>query len=157
MSIEDSGFMLGLLNESSWLRFIGDRGVRTIDDAKRYILTGPVEMYARLGFGFYIVELKKTGRAVGICGLAKREFLDDIDLGYAVLPQYSGKGYAYESATAILEYAKFELGLKRVVATVRSDNHISVRLLEKLSLLFQRMIRSADGSRELELFAIDFE
>ncbi len=130
--------------------------MRTIEDAQHYIVKGPVEMYARLGFGFYIMEIKETKSAIGICGLAKRDYLDDVDIGYALLPQYCGKGYAYESATAVLKYAKNELGLKRVVATSRSENHRSAKLLEKLGLRFERIFKHPDGDRELRLFAIDF-
>jgi RimJ/RimL family protein N-acetyltransferase len=155
ISTDDSGFMLGLLNEPSWLHFIGDRGVRTIEDAQSYILKGPIEMYARLGFGFYIAEMKEAECAIGICGLAKRDYLDDVDIGYALLPQHCGKGYAYESATAVLGYAKNELGLKRVVATTRPGNYSSAKLLEKLGLRFERTMKHPDGNRELELFAID--
>jgi [ribosomal protein S5]-alanine N-acetyltransferase len=116
MSTNDAAFMLGLLNEPSWLRFVGDRGVRTAEDAQRYILTGPVAMYARLGFGFCIVETKDAHCPIGICGLAKRDYLDDVDIGFALTSQHCGHGYAYESATAVLEHAKSELGLKRIVA-----------------------------------------
>ena len=154
MSADDAQFMLGLLNEPSWLRFIGDRGVRTIEDARNYILNGPVDMYARLGYGFYIVELKASADKLGICGLAKRDFLDDPDIGFAFLPQYCGQGYAYEAAFAVLEYAKHEVGLKRVVATTRPDNVISAKLLEKLGLRYERMVRHPDGDRELKLFSI---
>jgi RimJ/RimL family protein N-acetyltransferase len=155
MSTDDSAFMLGLLNTPSWLRFIGDRDVTTIEGAKNYILTGPVEMVARLGFGFYIVELKETKCAIGICGLAKRDYLEDVDLGFAFLARYCGKGYAYESATAVLEYAKNQLGLKRVVAITHPENHLSVTLLEKLGLQFERMVPHPDGDPELKLFTID--
>jgi RimJ/RimL family protein N-acetyltransferase len=155
MSIDDSRFMLGLLNEPSWLHFIGDRGVRTIGDAQSYILKGPVEMYARQGFGFCIVEMKIATCPIGICGLAKRDYLDDVDIGFALLPQYCGKGYAYESANAVLKYEKNELALKRVVATTRSGNHSSANLLRKLGLRFERIVKHPDGNRELELFAID--
>jgi len=154
MDIDDAQFMLGLLNEPSWLRFIGDRGVRTIDDARTYILNGPVEMVERLGYGFYIVELKETADRLGICGLAKRDFLDDPDIGFAFLPQYCGQGYAYEAAFAVLEYAKHAVGLHRVVATTRPDNVISANLLEKLGLRYERMVKHPDGDRELKLYSI---
>jgi RimJ/RimL family protein N-acetyltransferase len=157
MSTGDSEFMLGLMNEPTWLQFIGDRGVRTIEDAHDYILSGPIDMYSRLGFGFYVVEIKKTGRAIGICGLAKRDFLDSVDLGFALLPKYCGQGYAYESARGVLEYAKKELGLNRIVATVRSDNRASAKLLGKLGLRFEKTIRHPDGDRELDLFATALE
>jgi RimJ/RimL family protein N-acetyltransferase len=154
MSTDDAQFMLGLLNEPSWLRFIGDRGVRTIEDARNYILTGPIAMYDRLGYGFYIVESKADANQLGICGLAKRDFLDDPDIGFAFMPEHCGKGYGYEAAFAVLEYAKHEIGLQRVVATARPDNTISANLLEKLGLRYERMIRHPEGDRELKLFSI---
>lgn len=155
MCSDDSAFMLELLNEPSWLRFIGDRGIETVEDAHHYILNGPVEMYARLGHGFYVVQLKETDCQIGICGLVKRDFLDDVDIGYAFLPQYHGKAYAYEAASAVLAYASCELGLKRVVAAVRSDNHASAGLLKKLGLRFEGTVKHPDEVQELELFAID--
>jgi RimJ/RimL family protein N-acetyltransferase len=150
----DAGFMLGLLNDPAWHRFIGDRGIRTMDGARDYILNGPMEMVARLGFGFYVVELKEAGCPLGVCGLAKRDFLDDVDIGYAFLPEYGGQGYAFEAAHATLAHAR-ELGLKRIVATVRPDNSASIRLLEKLGLRFERTMQAPDTARELQLFAID--
>ena len=155
MSTDDARFILGLLNEPSWLYFIGDRGVRTIEDAQAYILKGPVEMYARLGFGLYVVELKEGGSPIGICGLAKRDFLDDVDVGFAFLPQYWRQGYAYESASAVMAYGQGVVGLKRIVAITNSDNHRSARLLEKLGLRFERMIRYPDDGQEVRLFAVE--
>jgi RimJ/RimL family protein N-acetyltransferase len=148
--------MFGLLNEPSWLRCIGDRGVKSVADARNYILNGPIASYEKHGFGFYIVELKQTGIQLGICGLAKRDFLDDVDIGYAFLPQFWGQGYAIEAARAVLLYAQNELGLKRIVATTRLENTSSARLLGKLGLRLQKMIKSSDGTRELQLFAMDF-
>jgi RimJ/RimL family protein N-acetyltransferase len=155
MSITDAGFILTLLNEPSWLRFIGDRGVRTIDDAKNYIIQGPVAMYASLGFGLCAVELKDSGCPVGICGLMKRDYLDAADIGFAFLPAYWGKGYAYEAANAILNFAKADLGLKRILATTRPENIASQKPLEKLGLRFERLMRHPDGDRDLRVYAID--
>jgi RimJ/RimL family protein N-acetyltransferase len=155
MSIADAGFILTLLNEPSWLRFIGDRGVRTIDDAKNYIIQGPVAMYASLGFGLCTVELKDSGCPVGICGLMKRDYLDAADIGFAFLPAYWGKGYAYEAANAILNFAKADLGLKRILATTRPENIASQKLLEKLGLRFEGLMRHPDGDRDLRVYAID--
>jgi RimJ/RimL family protein N-acetyltransferase len=149
----DAAFMLGLLNDPAWHRFIGDRGIRTLDGAHDYIIKGPMEMVARLGFGFYIVELKENGCPLGVCGLAKRDFLDDVDIGYAFLPQYGGRGYAFEAAKGVLAHAR-ELGLTRLVATVRPDNSASIRLLEKLGLRFERTIQAPDTARELQLFGM---
>ncbi len=153
MSTDDSAFMFDLLNQPSWIRFIGDRNVRTLEDARAYILAGPMEMQARLGLSFHVVEIKETKCAIGICGLAKRDYLEDVDIGFALLPQFCGKGYAYESAVAVLNYAKTELGLKRIVATTRPDNHFSANLLEKLGLRFAHMMQH--GERQLKLFAIE--
>ena len=152
MSVEDAEFMLGLLNEPSWLRFIGDRGVRTLEDARAYILKGPVDMYDRLGFGLYLTELKGEGVPIGICGLVKRDFLEDVDIGFALLPGFWGQGYAYEAAAAVMEYGKEALGLKRIVAITNPENHSSIRLLEKLGLKFDRMIRATTDGPEIRLF-----
>lgn len=155
MTAGDAVFMLGLLNEPSWIRFIGDRGIRTEEATRDYILAGPVDMVNRLGFGFYVVELEKTGCPVGVCGLAKRDFLDDVDIGYAFLPQYWGQGYALEAAISVLAHAKSDIGLSRVVATVRPDNAASIGLLGKLGLHFERTIARPGAVGELQLFGID--
>lgn len=155
MSTDDAEFMLHLLNEPSWLRFIGDRGVRTIEDARAYISNGPIEMYARLGFGPYVVELKDDNIPIGVCGLIKRDFLSDADIGYGFLPQYWAKGYAYESAAAVMEYASAVLGLKRVVAMTTNENERSARLLEKLGMRYEQMVKYPDTGEEVRLFAVD--
>lgn len=155
MSPGDADFILGLLNEPSFLRFIGDRGVRTREDARAYILKGPVDMYERLGFGLYIPELKGTGVPIGICGLVKRDFLADVDLGFALLPAFWGQGYAHEAAAAVMEHATGTLGLKRLVAITNPDNQSSIRLLEKLGFRFDRMIRAAADGPEIRLFTWD--
>jgi RimJ/RimL family protein N-acetyltransferase len=154
MSVADAGFMLTLMNEPSWLRFIGDRGVKTIDDATNYIIQGPVAMYASLGFGLCTVELKDSTCPVGICGLMQRDYLDAADIGFAFLPAYWGKGYAYEAAVAVLNFAKTDLGFERILATTRLDNVPSQKLLEKLGLRFERVIGHPDGDRDLRLYAI---
>jgi RimJ/RimL family protein N-acetyltransferase len=155
LSTDDAEFILRLLNDPSWLRFIGDRGVRTTQDARDYILKGPVEMYARLGFGLYLVELKEGGIPIGLCGLLKRDFLDDVDVGFGFLPNYCAQGYAYESACAVMAYGKGALGLKRVVAITTADNHRSARLLEKMGLRFEGVVKTPDEGKEVRLFAIE--
>ncbi len=157
ISPDDAEFILGLLNEPSWLRFIGDRGVRTLEDARGYILKGPVEMYARYGFGLYVVELKENGSPIGICGLIKRDFLDDVDVGFAFLPHYWQQGYGYESASAVIAYGTGVIGLKRIVAITALDNHSSARLLEKLGLRFEQMISYPDDGADVRLFTVEFE
>ncbi|HEY1435325.1 MAG TPA: GNAT family N-acetyltransferase, partial [Thermoanaerobaculia bacterium] len=114
LTAEDAPFILEILNDADWLRFIGDRGVRTLDDARHYIATGPVESYARHGFGLFLTALKAGGTPIGLCGLLKRDVLDDVDVGYAFLPQYRGNGYAQEAAAAMLRFARDTVGLARV-------------------------------------------
>lgn len=155
LSAEDADFILRLVNEPSWLRFIGDNGVRTVEDARAYILNKLVEMYSRLGFGLYLVELKDAGLPIGICGLIKRDSLEDVDIGFAFLPQFWGKGYAYESAAAVMEFGKRDFGLKRIVAITSPDNDVSGRLLEKLGFDFERMVKLSAESEEVKLFAAD--
>ncbi|HEX3282956.1 MAG TPA: GNAT family N-acetyltransferase [Pyrinomonadaceae bacterium] len=151
LSLEDAEFILRLLNEPSWLQFIGDKGVRSLEDARSYILQGPLEMYSRLGFGLYLVELRNEGLPIGMCGLIKRDSLPDVDIGFAFLPAYWGKGYAYEAASAVMAHGK-ELGLNRIVAITSPDNDSSARLLEKLGLRFEEMLQLTPGSAEVRLF-----
>lgn len=152
----DAEFILELVNDPSWLQFIGDKGVRTLADASDYILQGPVAMYNRLGFGLYLTELKESGAPIGICGLIKRESLKDVDIGFAFLPGYRDKGYAYESAAAVLAYGKSVLGLERIVAITSPANQRSIKLLEKIGLRFEQMVRLAEDEPEVSLFAHNF-
>jgi RimJ/RimL family protein N-acetyltransferase len=150
---DDAGFMLGLLNEPSFIQNIGDRGVRTVEEARTYILSGPVASYEKHGFGLWLVEVIESGAPIGICGLLKRDALDDTELGYALMPQYWSKGYALESASAVMAYASEELGLKRVAAITDVGNESSIRLLEKIGFKYEGMIRLSDDAPELKLFA----
>jgi [ribosomal protein S5]-alanine N-acetyltransferase len=155
LSTGDAAFILALLNQPSFLRFIGDRGVRSIDDARKYIRRGPLESYARLGFGLYRVELKDGRLPIGICGLIKRETLEAVDLGYAFLPQFWSKGYACEAAAAVVAYAREVLKLKRVLAIVAPDNERSIRVLEKVGMKFERLMIWPGDSKELKLYALE--
>jgi RimJ/RimL family protein N-acetyltransferase len=147
--------MLALLNEPSFIQNIGDRGVRTLAEASSYILNGPIASYTQNGFGLYLVVLKKTNESIGICGLVKRDGLDDIDIGYAFLPKFWSKGYAFESALAVKAYAKNAIRLHRIVAITDPSNEGSIRVLEKIGLRFERMIKLSDDDIELKLFAVD--
>jgi RimJ/RimL family protein N-acetyltransferase len=155
LSTEDADFILELVNEPSWLRFIGDKGVRSIADARDYILKGPVESYERFGFGLYLAELKENGIPIGLCGLIKRESLKDVDIGFAFLPKFWGKGYAYESASAVMAYGKSALGVNRIVAVTTPDNHNSIKVLEKLGFKFEQMVMLSVEAPEIKLFAHD--
>ena len=152
LSTGDAAFMLELLNEPSFLRNIGDKGVRTIDDAVQFIVEGPLASYNRLGFGMWLVELKDAKTPIGICGLVKRDALPDVDIGYAFLPQFRLLGYAYESASAVMDYAKNVVGLKRLVAITNPDNAASIKVLGRVGLKFERMIRLSEDAPEIMLF-----
>src|SRR5580700_8038038 len=116
LSTDDDAFILELLNEPSFLQNIGDRGVRTLEDARGYILKGPVASYERFGFGLFLVALKETAVPLGICGLLKRDALEDVDIGFAFLPRFWSQGYAFESAAAVMAFGREALGIRRVVA-----------------------------------------
>jgi RimJ/RimL family protein N-acetyltransferase len=152
---DDAPFILQLLNEPSWLQYIGDKGVRTVADARDYIDKGPIEIYGRLGFGLYLVELKASGDSIGICGLTKRESLQDVEIGYAFLPRFWSQGYAFESASAVMSYGIRAFGLSRIVAITSHDNHASARLLAKLGFRFDRITRLAVDAPDVNLYAID--
>ena len=155
MSIDDSEFMLELLNDPSWVRFIGDRGARTVEDASDYIRNKIVPMYERIGFGLYLTELKSDGRPIGICGLIKRDALEDVDIGFAFLPKFRANGFAFESASAVMAYGKSELRLNRIVAITSPENDRSARLLEKLGFKFERMIALYQDGLENMLYGAD--
>ncbi len=153
LSVDDAEFILRLLNEPSFIQNIGDRGVRTVDDARGYIVKGPITSYEKFGFGLWLVETKLPAAPIGICGLLKRDLLDDVDIGYALLPEFWSQGYALESAAAVLAYAGETLGLKRVVAVTNSANQSSIRLLEKMGFRYERMVRLSEDAPEIKLFA----
>lgn len=155
LSDDDAEFMLELLNDPSFIQNIGDRKIRALDGAKVYIRNGPVASYAKNGFGLYLVQLKETGESVGICGLIRRDHLDDVDIGYAFLPRYWSQGYAIESARAVKQYARDVIGLKRIVAITDPNNTGSIRVLEKLGMRFEKMVRLAADDIELKLFSVD--
>ena len=155
LSVDDAEFILRLLNEPSFIQNIGDRGVRTADDARAYILKGPIASYEKFGFGLWMVETRSAAAPIGICGLLKRDVLEDVDIGYALLPEFWSQGYALESASAVMSYASVKLGLRRVVAVTNSDNKSSIRLLEKMGFQYERMVRLSEGAPEIKLFAAE--
>jgi RimJ/RimL family protein N-acetyltransferase len=155
VTVEDGEFILELLNDPAWLRFIGDRGVRTLHATREYILKSFVSMYERLGFGLYLTALKDDGVPIGICGLIKRDSLEDVDIGFAFLPKFCGQGYAYESARAVMDYGENTFGLNRLVAITVPENFSSIRLLEKLGFDFERTIKLSDDSESVSLFSCD--
>ena len=153
----DAEFILELLNQPSFIQFIGDKGVRSVDDARNYITTGPIESYQRHGFGLYLVELKDRKVPIGMCGVLKRESLPDPDLGFAFLPEYWGKGYAFEAASAALDQARDFFKLARILAITSPDNDASIKLLAKLGFQFERVMKLSTDSDEVKLFSLMFE
>lgn len=150
--VGDAPFILTLLNEPSFLRYIGDRKVRNLEDARQYILNGPVASYERNGFGLCLVELKESQTPIGMCGLLKREELPDPDIGFAFLPDFWNKGFAFEAAAAVLQDARERLRLERILAITSVDNEASIKLLERLGLRFEKMMKLSANSDDVKLF-----
>jgi RimJ/RimL family protein N-acetyltransferase len=155
LSPQDAEFILALLNDPSYIHNIGDRKVRTVEGARTYIRKGPMASYTNNGFGLRLVELKETHEPIGICGLIKRETLDDVDIGYAFLPRFWSKGYATESAMAVKVFARDILGLKRMVGITDPENMGSIHVLEKLGMKFEKMVKLSADDIELKLFSMD--
>lgn len=152
-TLADAPFILRLVNEPSWLQYIGDRHVHSIADAEQYLLKGALRSYEENGFGSGMVLLKETAEEIGMCGLFKRDYLDEVDIGFAFLPQYTGKGYGLEIAQATLDYARESLGIHRVAAFTSKDNFTSMKLLAKLGFKPAGVI-TLEGE-ELNLFKTD--
>ncbi len=148
--IKDAPFILELVNDPAWIQFIGDKRIKNLDDAKKYILNGPVDMYNKMGFGLYLVERKEDLTPLGMCGLIKRDSLEDVDIGFAFLEKFRSKGYGFESASAVIDYGVQNLGMKRIVAITTIDNINSGKLLEKVGLQFEKII--SDSREDLKLF-----
>lgn len=153
----DDAFMLDLLNQPSFIKYIGDRNVRTLEEARDFIESRYRQSYRDNGFGLYAVEVKDTNTAIGMCGFVRRDSLPDADIGFAFLPQFERQGYALESARAVMEYGREELGLTRVLAITTQDNESSGRLLEKLGFKFDRLITQPNDTEELKLFSSETE
>ncbi len=164
----DAEFVLDLLNQPSFIQFIGDRGVRTVEQAREYIKTRFTKSYHDNGFGLYLVELKQQAdndrctllnsrvsarTPVGLCGFVKRDTLPDPDIGFALLPQYEKNGYGFESALAVMQYGKNTLHLQRILAITSLDNESSGKLLEKIGFAFDRDVDI--GTEVLKLFSCE--
>lgn len=156
LTLNDAKFIVELLNDPSFLRYIGDRKVRNEQDARRYLLDGPIASYLQHGFGLNLVFLKETGDPLGMCGLLKRDVLPDPDIGFAFLPSWRRRGYAGEAAAAVLEQGRTHFGLKRIVAITSPDNQASMNLLEKLGMKFEALIRLGEDAQEVRRFGLNF-
>ena len=136
---DDAPFILTLVNEPSFLRYIGDKKVRNLEDARQYLTNGPIASYQKNGFGLMRVELKDSHTSIGMCGLLKRDELSDPDIGFAFLPDFWNQGFAFEAAAAVMKDAREQLRLDRILAIVNPDNYASMKLLERLGLRLEEM------------------
>jgi [ribosomal protein S5]-alanine N-acetyltransferase len=155
-SKEDAPFILELLNTPNWIKFIGDRNVKTIEDAREYASNRLITSYHRFGFGLYMVQLKDD-TPIGMCGLVRREALEDVDLGFAFLPEYTGLGYAKEASSAIIELAKKKVKTKRLVAITMVDNSNSINLLRKLGFNFEKTVNFPGEDQTLMMYSVSLK
>ncbi len=157
MTTDDAEFILDLLNQPSFIKYIGDRNVRTNEQAREYIESRFRTSYEKNGYGLWLVELKSDDLPIGINGFVKRDTLPDADIGFAFLPQFEKKGLAFETADAILNYGGDVLNFERVLAITSQDNESSGRLLEKLGFRFEKLITQPNDDEELKLFGLDLQ
>ena len=154
--LDDAPSIVELLTQPSFIRNIGDRGVRNVDDATRYLRDGPLAMYEQYGFGLWRASRRVDDVFVGTCGLLKRDILPDVDVGYAFLPEHWGQGYACEAAKATIELGAGKFGLRRVIGVVSEHNAASIRVLEKIGMRFECMYPMRADEPEVRLYARDF-
>ena len=153
--VQDAPFYLKLLNSPKWIEYIGDRHLKSVEDAETYLQEKTIPSYKKQGYGFYKITLKDTNQPIGTCGLIKRAKLEHTDLGFALLPEYESKGFGYESSKAILELAQSKFDLKRVYGITLEHNTDSIKLLGKLGLVYEKKVKPFAEEEELLLFAID--
>lgn len=153
---DDTSFIIELLNSAGWLKYIGDRNVKSLEQAREYLVNGPIKSYKDNGYGLSLVELKNEKIPIGLCGIIKRDTLEFPDIGYALLPMYFGQGYAFEIANQVLVYAKNDLKMIELLAITTPDNESSIKLLGKLGFSFQRFMKTQDDSGDLRLFRKHF-
>jgi RimJ/RimL family protein N-acetyltransferase len=156
-TLQDSAFILNLLNTEGWLRYIGDRNIKTTQQAEDYLNNGPLKSYKINGFGLGLVALKPDGKPIGMCGLIKRDYLDHVDIGFAFLPDFIGKGYAYEIAKRTLQYGFEQLQQDKILAITLPENSASIRLLSKLGLAYEQTFISKDINEALAIYGLNKE
>jgi RimJ/RimL family protein N-acetyltransferase len=154
VEVADAPFYLALVNDPDFLAQIGDRGIRSLDAARAHIENGPMRMQAALGHAIWLVALKESGVAIGMCGLIKRDTLPEVDLGYAFLPAWRGQGYALEAGRAVVQHARDALGLARLLAITAPANTASGALLEKLGLRFDKIVHLAPDDAGTRLYTM---
>lgn len=153
LTVDDAEFILGLVNESSFLENIGDKGVRNLEDARKFILEGPWASHRERGYGQFLVELKEGGDPIGVCGVLYREALDVSDIGCAFLPRYWRCGYAFEAAVAVMEYGRSKLGIDKIVGLTSEKNIASIKALEKLGMSFEKTVKMSDDDPGTALYS----
>ncbi|HEX4388556.1 MAG TPA: GNAT family N-acetyltransferase [Steroidobacteraceae bacterium] len=154
LTSDDAPFVLALYTDPDFIANVGDRGVRTLEDARRYIAESPVRSYRQHGFGLYLVCARDSGESLGMCGLLRRDWHADVEIGFALLPPARRRGYALEAAAAVVQFARESLRLERVVALTAPDNQSSIRVLEKIGLRFERMVHAPDAPGDSRLFVL---
>ncbi|MEO6590091.1 MAG: GNAT family N-acetyltransferase [Pyrinomonadaceae bacterium] len=152
----DDEFIFDLVNQPSFIKYIGNRGIDTLEKSRQAIKDRYRSSYAEFGYGLYAVELKKTGEPIGFCGFVRRESLPEADIGFAFLPQFEKKGFAFESASAVMNYGQEKLKLSKVLAITTQNNESSIKLLNKLGFKFERLIKMPDDETELNLFSFSW-
>jgi RimJ/RimL family protein N-acetyltransferase len=150
---EDDLFIIELVNTEDWLKYIGDKNIKTRQQAKEYLVKGPIKSYQENGYGLFLVELKDSKIPIGMCGIINRPTLENPDIGFAFLPQYVGQGFGYEIAQSTINYAQNELRINKVLAITIPENLASIKLLTKLGLKFQKSIKFSNDSAELMLYS----
>lgn len=154
VTLDDAGLMLAIWNDPAFIHHVGDRGIHTTGQAATALTEGALKLYAEYGYGPYCMTRKSDGVRVGICGLFRRENLDDPDIGFAVLPLYCRLGLAEEAAKAVVAHARDDLGIRYLTAIVSPGNTASIRLIKKLGLQFDRGIRMPGEAQEISLYGI---
>ena len=152
ITLEDVGLMLAVWNDPAFIRYVGDRGIRTTDDAREAMESGALALYERYGYGPYRVALKDSDTPIGICGLFRRDGLETPDLGYSTLPEFCGRGYAFEAAVAVINYARAQLSIDCLIAIISPENAASIGLIRKLGFEFERMHTMPGDDHEVRIY-----
>jgi len=155
MTLDDTPMMLAVWNDPTFMQFVGDRGIRTLDEAEASMQQGPLHLYAEYGYGPFRVIRLEDGADMGVCGLYRRDGLDEPDIGFAFLPEYRGKGFGYEASVAVLEHARDVLNLPRVIAIVSPENDASIALLEKLGMSYDQGMCLPGEDEDVSLYSVD--
>ncbi|KMQ69800.1 GNAT family acetyltransferase [Chryseobacterium sp. FH2] len=149
MSLDDKEFIFELYNRPKFIKYIGNRNIKTVSDAENYIKNRFLPQMEKLGFGNYLIVTKEGNHKIGGVGIFEREGLDVVDIGFSLLEEFEGKGYAYEAALKVKSVGMGDFGLKKISAITSKDNFSSQRLIEKLGLKFQKHVTLPDEDEEL--------